>query len=46
MLAAEMVAVGYIQEPEGFAVYDAATPDGMGEPEWQMLLVRARAAKP
>jgi len=44
MLAAEMVAAGYIGEPKGFAVYDAATPRHVGQPEWQPALARARTA--
>lgn len=46
MLAAEMVAVGFITEPEGYGVYDAATPDHVGKPEWHDALRRARAVVP
>jgi hypothetical protein len=46
MLAAEMVALGAIAEPEGFAVYAAATPPHVGKKEWADALKRARAAVP
>ena len=42
MLAAEMVAVEYVSEDEGFGVYDAATPQGIGRPQWALALRRAR----
>ena len=41
MLAAEMVASNAIGEAEGFRVYDAATPDGVGQAEWFGALQRA-----
>jgi len=44
MLAAEMVAVGAITEPEGYGVYDAATPPHVGKSEWAAARARARAA--
>jgi hypothetical protein len=43
MLAAEMVAVEFFGEDEGFRVYDAATPADVGEDEWKAALSRARA---
>jgi hypothetical protein len=46
MLAAEMVACNAIGEPEGFSVYDAATPDHVGQAEWLKALERAAAALP
>jgi hypothetical protein len=46
MLAAETVAVGAIGKPEGFAVYDAATPPPVGNAEWTDALARAGAAVP
>jgi hypothetical protein len=46
MLAAEMVAAGHLGESDGFAVYDAATPPNVGQPEWRTALGRARAALP
>jgi hypothetical protein len=46
MLAAEMVAVGAIGEPEGFTVYDAATPAHVGRREWADALKRAKGALP
>ncbi|MGB7160175.1 MAG: hypothetical protein WBD40_19060 [Tepidisphaeraceae bacterium] len=46
MLAAEMVACNAIGEPEGFKVYDAATPDGIGQNQWLNALARAAAVVP
>lgn len=46
MLAAEMVAAGQVAESEGFGVYDAATPTGVGRAEWSAALARAIAALP
>lgn len=46
MLAAEMVAMGAMEERVGYAVFDAATPDGIGENEWRTRLAQAKAAIP
>jgi hypothetical protein len=46
MLAAEMVAVRAVGEAEGYAVFDAATPKGVGQSEWKQALKRAQAALP
>jgi hypothetical protein len=44
MLAAEMTAANAIEEDVGYAVFDAATPTGVGRTEWERALAEARAA--
>lgn len=46
ILAAEMVAMEHLTDELGFAVYDIATPDGVGENEWTRAVREARAALP
>jgi hypothetical protein len=43
-LAAEMVAAEALDAEAGFAVYDIATPDGVGRAEFAAALARAREA--
>ncbi|MEZ5121169.1 MAG: hypothetical protein R2736_06285 [Solirubrobacterales bacterium] len=46
MLASEMVATGAISEPEGYCVFDLATPPGIGKADWNAALQRAQAVLP
>lgn len=39
VIAAEMVARGKLSEPDGFGVYDAATPPAVGYAEWNQLMI-------
>jgi hypothetical protein len=43
-LAAEMVAAGALDEDSGYAVFDTATPAGVGRREYHQAVERARAA--
>jgi len=43
-LAAEMVAGGALDEEAGYAVFDVATPAGVGRSEFQQAVERARTA--
>jgi predicted nucleic acid-binding protein len=46
VLAAEMAAMDHLTDDLGFAVYDIATPDGVGRNEWQRAVTEAKAARP
>ena len=46
ILAAEMVAMGYLTDELGFKVYDLATPAHVGKPEWARAVAEAKAALP
>lgn len=39
VIAAEMVVRGQMSEPDGFAVYDVATPPSVGSSEWNQLML-------
>jgi hypothetical protein len=39
VIAAEMVVRGHVSEPDGFHVYDAATPPNVGPAEWNQLMI-------
>lgn len=43
-LAAEMVAAGALDEEAGYAVFEVATPAGVGREEYQQAVERARTA--
>jgi hypothetical protein len=46
MLAVEMLLQGALDEAQGFAVYDCATPTGIGRLEFEAAVQRAQDASP
>lgn len=46
MLAVEMTLHGALDDGQGFAVYDCATPAGVGQSEFKAAIARARNSSP